>query len=155
MQPQKIYVNEREEATIVCSSCGKRKKVNAQQYLASFKPVNVKCSCGFVFPVTFEKRKHYRKSVRIPGAYALLLPDREQKGNMTVKDLSRTGIAFELNEDMPMRAGQLVRVRFVLDDADKTEITKLVEVRNVDGRRIGASFPEGECPKALAFYLMP
>ncbi|NLI33339.1 MAG: PilZ domain-containing protein [Deltaproteobacteria bacterium] len=154
MEPQRIYVNERGEATIVCGSCGKRKTVNVRRHMAALKPVNVSCSCGFIFPITFEKRKHFRKSVRIPGDY-ILLQGYQEKGTMTVRDLSRTGVAFEAHQDTRMKSGHMVKVFFVLDDRDKTEITKNVIVKNVDGRRIGASFADGDCPKALAFYLMP
>lgn len=154
MEPQKVYLNEKDEATIVCGSCGKQKTINAQRYMDSFKAVNVKCTCGFIFPITFEKRKYYRKRVRISGVYAVLEGSRET-GHITIKDLSRTGLAFETQNDHQMKIGQLVKIRFALDDSDKTLITKTVEIKNVDGRRIGARFGANDFPKALAFYLMP
>lgn len=154
MEPLKVYVNERDEATIVCSSCGKRKKVVAQQYMSQYKPVQVKCTCGFIFPIAFEKRKHYRKVVRIQGEYTVIEGSND-RGGMTILDISRTGVSFETHGDHFLRAGQTVKLRFVLDDADKSLISKSAEIRNVDGRRVGASFTERDFPKALAFYLMP
>lgn len=154
MQPLKVYVNERDEATIVCSSCGKRKKIAAEQYTNEYRPVQVKCTCGFVFPIAFEKRKHYRKVVQIQGEYTVL-EGSSDKGPITILDLSRTGVSFETHGGHFLKAGHVVKLRFVLDDADKSVISKSAEIRNVDGRRIGASFTEGDFPKALAFYLMP
>ncbi|NTU47528.1 MAG: PilZ domain-containing protein [Syntrophobacteraceae bacterium] len=154
MEPLKVYVNERDEATIICSSCGKKKKVAAQQYMGDYKPIQVKCTCGFIFPIAFEKRKHYRKLVRIQGEYSVL-EGANDKGTITIRDLSRTGVSFETHADHLLEAGHVVKLRFVLDDTDKTLITKSAEIMNVDGRRIGASFTERDFPKALAFYLMP
>lgn len=154
MEPLKVYVNERDEATIVCSSCGKRKKVAARQYMEDSRSIQVKCTCGFVFPIAFEKRKHYRKVARIQGDYTVVEGPNE-KGSMTVRDISRTGVSFETHGDHFLKVGHVVKIRFVLDDADKSVVSKSVEIRNVEGRRIGASFIEGDFPKALAFYLMP
>ncbi len=64
-----VYVNDTNQATIICPSCGFTKKIDTTKFRNTQKRVKAKCKCGEVFQVTFEFRKHYRKNVRLPGEY--------------------------------------------------------------------------------------
>lgn len=154
MELQKVYINEKDEATILCPTCGRKRTLIATKYKEHYKPVAVKCPCGVDFPIIFEKRRHYRKSVDLVGSYTLIDPP-GGSGEMSVKDISRSGVGFETDRDIQMEVNDIVKVKFILDDGNLTAISKNVIVRFAKGRRVGAKFCDEDIGKPLASYLMP
>jgi hypothetical protein len=161
MDMKKIYANEDEKGTLVCEKCGKTRVINLSDFKNIGKPLKVKCSCGHFFFVSIEVRKFYRKNTHLSGEYIKVSHDAGkglEKGIMTVEDLSRTGLGFRTKTKHDIRVDDLLRVRFVLDDAKRSEVTKSAVVKRVSDHCIGAEFVDfdmfNETNRTLGFYLM-
>lgn len=151
---KKIPVGADGEALVHCDACGRTKKISGVHETYAGKSVRVKCSCGAVFQVLFERRRYYRKDVNLPGTYARAeVPGWERE--MFVEDLSLGGLSFRTVEPHSLRDGDIVKVRFRLNDTHGTWIHKSVVVRSVRDRTVGAEFVnDGPPDRALGFYLL-
>src|SRR5215831_14783750 len=131
-----VYAAQKEHATIVCAQCGTTKAINVADFAALHKPLRVKCSCGYQFALTIEVRTFYRKSVRLVGEYI--------KGRawerMRVEDISRGGLGFRTEHPHTLKVGERIVVRFRLDDPQRSEVRALVEIRRIEGLRVGAAW---------------
>lgn len=153
MEIIKIYVNDKDEATVICKSCGRRKTTSAAPF-KNVKHVKVNCPCGCSFAVSFEVRKYYRKEVSFAGHF--IKPEFPREGgDMVVEDLSVMGIGFRTNQKHGLKIGDIVKVQFSLKDDHKTEIVRNVTVRRVIDRFIGAEFCDQAQCKPLSFFLLP
>jgi len=162
MELKKIYVNDNEKGTLICGKCGKTRVVNLSDFKNIGKPLKVKCSCGHFFFVSLEFRKFYRKSTHLSGEYVRLsnnVTKGLEKGIMTVEDLSRTGLRFRTKISHNIRVADMLRVRFILDDAQHSEVHKSAIVKWVMNYFVGAEFGDfdafNETNRTLGFYLMP
>jgi hypothetical protein len=162
MKIKKIYVNDNEKGTLTCEQCGKTRVINFSDFKNIGKPLKVKCSCGYFFFVTIEVRKFYRKSTNLSGEYVKISSDATkglEKGSMIVVDLSRTGLGFRTKTAHNICVADMLRVRFVLDDAKHSEVSKSAIVRQVTHHFVGAEFVDfdtfNETNRSLGFYLMP
>jgi len=162
MELKKIYVNDNAEGTIICEKCGKTRVVNLSDFKNIGKPLKVKCSCGHLFFVRIEVRKFYRKNTNLRGEYIKISNDVSkglEKGAMTVEDLSRTGLKFRTKISHNIRMEDMLRVRFILDDAQHSEVNKGAIVKWVTNYVVGAEFVDfdtfNEANRTLGFYLMP
>ncbi len=154
MVTRTAYINDKGEAAVICEKCGGTKVVGVSRIPDTSRPIKARCSCGFVFMVKFEKRGHYRKQVSLYGEYVGTGPERET-GQLNVEDISATGLQFRTQRSNTLKAGDILKVTFMLDDAGKSMISKLVEVKRVNDRMVGAQYCDPTIEKALAFYLMP
>ncbi len=162
MELKKIYVDDNEKGTIICEKCGKTRVVNLSDFKNIGKPLKVKCSCGHFFFVRIEVRKFYRKSTHLSGEYIKISHEATkglEKGAMTVEDLSRTGLGFSTKIPHNIRVEDMLRVRFILDDAQHSEVNKSAIVKWVTNYFVGAEFVDfdtfNEANRTLGFYLMP
>ena len=74
---------------------------------------------------------------------------------MTVRNFSRKGLQMEFSSDTDFQVGDTLDVDFRLDDNFRSPVLKVIIVRNVTGRRLGAEFTEaGAFDKMLGLYLM-
>ena len=158
MEEKKVFMNEKNIATFVCPKCQKIKTADVSEYKDIDRAVRVKCrcSCRHSYSVLLERRKYYRKMTDLPGVY---LFEGEYRTPMTVKDLSRNGLKFELKGKRHLMVGDTLFVEFPLDDGKKTFIRKEIVIKMVTGRLIGAEFcdimPGNPVDKAIGFYLIP
>lgn len=157
-----IYANEQQQATLICDACGKTRVFEVATFRGLHKPLKVKCSCGNTFWVNIEGRQFYRKHTNLVGEYRRLnrqVSAEVTKGRISVEDLSRTGIGFRTHDPHTIRVQDTVQVRFVLDDIQKSAVTKSAVVRRVNGYFVGAQFLDfdafNEVNRTLGFYLMP
>lgn len=154
---EKIYITSKQRATFICPKCQNSKTVDVSQYASLDKivKVNVMCHCGNAYTSILEKRKHYRKETNLDGFYTRFVNGKEAGGGMmTVKDLSVGGLKFQINKDYVFTAGDVLKVKFRLDDAQRSLIRKKVIVRNINKKEIGTEFhPTEAVDKALGFYL--
>jgi hypothetical protein len=150
-----IYVNKRNEITILCSQCGKVKKQLLNNVSITGKRLKIKCSCGHAFSAFIEGRRHYRKRVTLFGKCPSLETKTPAEG-MVVENISFYGLSFRTQWKNQFKVGDILRVSFVLDNLRRTEIRKTVVVRNVRDHCVGAEFCQPDEPNAiLGFYLMP
>ncbi|SHF19620.1 PilZ domain-containing protein [Desulfacinum infernum DSM 9756] len=157
MTQLKVFVAEDGKGTFVCPECGFARRVEAFRLINEKKPVRVKCQCGKTFPVSFEIRKAYRKSVFLFGEYCRRGEEhRIPHSQMIVEDVSATGLRFRSSLNHGLRKGDLVYVEFPLNDPRRSVIKGVAEVRWVDGKNVGAQFVDlaSGSQKALGYYLM-
>ena len=149
---KKVYVNDDDEAIIICPKCGFEKNVDVTKFKDSPKNVTAKCKCGETHRFTIEFRKTYRKDVRLPGEY--IAKKKGEKGEIIVRELSLTGIRFESLKPHQISLNNKLEVKFKLDNPLRKEIRKLVKVIWIKDRFVGANFTETKFyEKDLGFYL--
>ncbi|WP_207678232.1 PilZ domain-containing protein [Desulfonema magnum] len=95
------------------------------------------CKCGHYSKVLLERRKFQRSQINIPGIYTLNEGNKKIRGAMTVKDLSRAGLKFELDVERDIRAGDRMFAEFHLTDVI---VKKEVFIRKISGRTVGSEF---------------
>lgn len=158
MDLQKVYVGQDNRAVFVCPHCGNSKTADAGKYMDRKGPLKVRCTCGLTFSVSLEFRRAYRKETTLVGHYCKL-PGCMHWEEMVVKNISPSGLGFTALSPHDLTGGCLVRVRFRLDDAKRSEIEKDVVVKEVKQDHVGCKFTAplqfSQADKALGFYLMP
>ena len=158
--PQKIYLSDKDTASFQCPKCHANKEANVSKYkkITTAVTLKVKCPCGNVYSVTLERRKYYRKDTKFPGKFTFtpLLGD-DQKGPMTVLDISKGGLKFKMLSTPLFKPDDIIEVEFNLDNKNRTLIRKQVYVRNIKDNFVNVEFcsfdPNVSEDKALGFYL--
>ena len=133
------------EAEITCPECHTTRTLNVANFRSSKKRIKAKCGCGCVFDMSdfsVDLRKFYRKKTNLRGSYSNI--DMNKTGFIRIKNVSYTGVSFELEKKAEIEIGDTLGVRFVLDDDKKTEIHRAVVVKNVRGKLIGAAFSDNQ-----------
>jgi hypothetical protein len=149
---KKVYVNDTNQATIICPECGFEKNIDVTDYKDTQKNLKAKCKCGKIHQFIIEFRKKYRKHVRLPGEY--IIQKSRDKGEVIIKELSLTGIRFESLKPHQISLDDILEMRFILDNLLRTEIHKFAKVIWVKDRIVGACFSETELySQAFGFYM--
>jgi hypothetical protein len=153
-QIQKVYIDTNSEGTITCPSCEKSKRANFAKQRDLRDIFRVKCGCGCAFGIIIDQRKYYRKKLKTNGNYTV--SETHESGSIIVEDLSFTGIGFQTRRPHKLLPGDMIEVRFVLDDERKSEVCKQAVVRRIREQFVGAEFVNDKAyDKALGFYLLP
>jgi hypothetical protein len=165
METVKAYIGEDNTATIRCGVCGRKKDIDASKFKTTKRQLTVNCTCGHGFLVSFEWRKFYRKDVALAGEYLKdrgthqevgeILVEDIRWGGMVLENVCTGGLAFRTNNKNSLKEGDIIQVKFNLDDVPNSLITRNVMVKRVDGRVVSAEFCDNQSDRALAFYLMP
>ncbi len=151
---QHVYPAEDGNAVIVCPHCKKHRSINAEKYLDTHKPLKVQCGCGCMFPVMFETREFYRKETHLSGYYTK--SDTDDPEIILIEDLSFTGLKFTTRFSHDIEFDDVLKVVFVLDNRQASRIVKMVRVKYVHKRVIGAEFRDHQAYSAeLTYYLSP
>ena len=149
---KKVYVNDTDQATIICPKCGLEKVVDVTDFKNTQKRLKAKCKCGEIHRFTIEFRKKYRKDVRLPGEY--IIKNKGEKGEIIIRELSMTGIRFESLKPHQISSNDLLEVKFKLDNPLRSEIRKVVKVIWIKDRIVGANYTETKFyEKDLGFYM--
>jgi hypothetical protein len=149
---KKVFVSNSGQATITCPICGFTKDIDVKKFKKTQKNPKIKCKCGEIFQVTLEFRKHYRKNVRLPGEY--VIKESGQKEDIIIRDLSLGGIRFESLKPHQIMIDDVLEVKFKLDNEMRSEIRKLVTVKWIRDRIVGAQYCyPSQIDKDLGFYM--
>jgi hypothetical protein len=149
---EKVYVGKNNEAFVICPKCGFEKNVDATNFRNTKNKVAGKCKCIEGFDFVLEYRKHHRKEVRLPGEY--INPKTGEQGEAIIRELSVTGVRFEILRPHKISTDDLLEIKFRLDDPQSSEIRKPAKVIWVRDRLVGTSFSEKNLyEKKLGFYL--
>jgi hypothetical protein len=152
--PLRVFVDKDDEGTVTCSDCGRSKRINFVKYKDSREPLKVKCGCGSVFKIIVELRHYYRKSTQLSGHYTM--PSSDKAGSMIVEDLSFSGLGFRTRLKHNLQIGDIIDLRFVLDNTLQSEIVKKAIVRRIHNQFVGVEFCDLTAyDKQLGYYLMP
>lgn len=151
---EKVFITQKNTATFVCPACQKSKTADVSKYKEAETAVRVKCKCpcGHTYSVLLERRKHIRKNLSLIGTFTN--KKTSANGNMTVTDLSRSGLRIKLNFPQDLKPGDSLTLNFTLDDKQRSSVTKDVVVRSVHNLSIGAEFSHYEHFDPLGSYLL-
>ncbi len=142
----------------MCPECTRARIQDVSSYLDLDREIRayVCCKCGYKFKAVLERRKNHRKPVNLPGTYWT-----ERRGlsrNCTIKDISRTGVRFNVATNPDLNIGDKVWVEFRLDTPQRTQISKRVIIRNKKKSDYGVEFlgvdPNNATDRSIGFYLM-
>lgn len=159
----KIYIERNESTILVCPKCQRTMILDCREYVDAEGKVHIRhgCACGYSNLVFLERRQALRRPTRLPGFYAPVTGGAHRR--MTVENLSRTGLKFELKEPEALRIGEELMVGFHLEDDNRTYIRKKVVIREIpDATHSHADFvpsvqkptpAEEACDRAIADYL--
>jgi hypothetical protein len=163
MRTEKVYVVGKDAATIICMDCWRSKAIEVSGIKNFHLPHRVNCPCGATFRVLFDRRRHYRKIVRLFGKYST--SDSNGSEAMLVKNLSQSSVGFQaLTKDLEEREeikdikpGDFLHIDFMLDNQERFPMRTKVLVQSVDKGHIGAEFYnlDDHTKKELGFYIMP
>ncbi|MFH1886850.1 MAG: PilZ domain-containing protein [Pseudomonadota bacterium] len=154
MELRKVYVNSDGSAVFTCPHCGKSKTVNVDKFKDQKGPLRVRCPCQETYSVGLEFRRQYRKPSELNGMYTVN-GSSMQGGRMAVRNVSMGGIGFVPKGRHRLSVGDIIEVKFTLDDGKDSVIQKRAVVRVVEGDYIGCQFDvqPGNYDAALGFYL--
>ena len=149
---ERMYAGATNHVTVICPKCGLKKNINVFKYKDTHKRLKAKCKCGEIFRLSLEFRRFYRKIVRLTGEY--FSQERDEKGEVLIKDISMTGINFETLKPHNMAKYDTVELKFILDNPDKTELNTLVKIMWVSDLNIGGFFiDQSRLKQDLVLYL--
>ena len=150
-----FYATADDMVKITCPRCGISKNFDAKQFMAPYRGIKAKCTCGNSFHCAVEFRRYYRKHVNLQGEYTNTKTG--VKGSITIVKISLGGIDFICSRsDNFIKVDDVLEVSFHLDDAKHTLIHRKVRVKSEDEKNIGAVFLEPQLyDKELGFYLLP
>lgn len=155
MMAEKVFIDFKNVAAFTCPECGKSWKkdltpimdrINKTAHLTKFK-----YPCGHSFSVIFDKRRHYRKTTELTGAF---IHERSQRrGIIEVKNISKSGIGFDLNSKQFMHVGDRIALKFNLDDSERSFVYEEGIVKKIEGNYVGVEFCEFRHRDALEAYV--
>jgi hypothetical protein len=149
---EKMYAGATNHVTVICPKCGLKKNINVFKYKDTHKRLKAKCKCGEIFRLSLEFRRFYRKIVRLAGEY--FVQDKDEKGEVLIKDISMTGINFEAIKPHNIAKHDTIEVKFTLDNPDKTELDTLVKIMWAKDLNVGGLFiDQGRYKQDLVLYL--
>ncbi len=152
-----VFVHKKIVVSFRCPLCNLEKSVNVEKIKdVSHWKVNATCRrCAHKFKVSFNFRKYYRKETSLHGLLYASYETLDPLGDVHITDVSLTGIGFE-SERWPLREGDVLVVRFLLDDEGQSPVEKEIEITSVRGVRIGAVFLDTKGFDAvLGKYILP
>ena len=133
-----MYAGATNHVTVICPKCGLKKNINVFKYKDTHKRLKAKCKCGEIFRLSLEFRRFHRKIVRLTGEY--FVQEKDEKGEVLIKDISMTGINFEVSKPHNIAKHDAVEVKFTLDNPDKTELDTLVKIMWAKDLNVGGHF---------------
>ena len=147
-----IYAGATNHVTIICPKCGLKKNTNVSKFKDTHKRVKAKCKCGEVFRLDLEFRRYHRKIVRLAGEY--FEQEKDEKGEVLIKDISMTGINFETLKPHNISKDDTVELEFTLDNPNKTELHTIVKIMWVNDLDVGGQFiDQSSLKQDLVLYL--
>ena len=148
---QKVLINKEGKAAISCPACGKTKLMDVSRFKKETKEIRLKCTCAcsHVFKVTIERRRHFRKELRLEGN----IHYKGGRYRVTVKDLSRSGIKIYCDSPIGLEIEDRIVLEFTLDDAANSLISKEMIVKNITTDHYGLAFTSDEHYDKLGNYM--
>ena len=120
----RVFVNDRGEGTFICPACNKGVIRDLSDFsdLQSAVRLKCKCSCGKVYRVLVERRRHFRKPVNLVGKF-IFQPSQGNavKGLAKIRDISQSGMRFSVNNMPDFKVGDMLIIEFTLDDKEHSQ----------------------------------
>ncbi|PON18249.1 hypothetical protein C2W62_08915 [Candidatus Entotheonella serta] len=151
-----LYVNSEQEVTISCPACGGAHTTKVPLHIRGNQPTTAKCLCGRAIDVTFEFRRTYRKNTSLQGLLQRHVTDVVGQAAQ-IRNLSQNGVQLTTRRWRNFHKHDILTLTFILDNPQRSQIDKRVEVKYVEQQLIGVAFcPEDQLSyqKEIGFYLM-
>lgn len=154
-QADRVHPGANGDAKLTCPECQQHIRINVASLPDTHCPVTVDCECGHRFSIVVDTTKLLRKPTRLMGLYAKFQKfGSDESGFIDVEELSIAGITFRTRTPHTIRVGDLLRIRFAVDNAVKAEISKSIMVKQVRDQSVSGEFCEKTShDPALALYL--
>lgn len=161
-EQQQVFPRDDGLVLLTCPQCGLQESVSLGRFRRLGNTISVNCPCRKQFAAVLEKRRFFRKPVRFDGYFSVggdlvgpIAANGSIWGQMVVTDLSKAGLRFSSEKAHLVHPGDLLMVRFNLDNANKSLIHKPVKVISVSSHGVGCRF-EGDdnYDITLGFYFM-
>ncbi|MGB5993590.1 MAG: PilZ domain-containing protein [Desulfobacterales bacterium] len=147
----KFYVDENNQARIVCHKCGINKNLDVTKFKDTHKRLKAKCRCGEVFRLTLDFRRHYRKNVRLAGEY--FVQEKDEKGEILIEDISMTGINFATLKPHNFSKDDTVELKFTLNNPMRTRVQESVKIIRIIDRNVGAQYINQSRMQRIWFFV--
>ena len=147
----KFYVDENNQARIVCHKCGINKNLDVTKFKDTHKRLKAKCRCGEVFRLTLDFRRHYRKNVRLAGEY--FVQEKDEKGEILIEDISMTGINFATLKPHNFSEDDTVELKFTLNNPMRTRVQESVKIIRIIDRNVGAQYINQSRMQRIWFFV--
>lgn len=158
MLKKKVFLSPENKSELICSACNRHFQIDMSQYLQipGEVKIRVKCKCGHAWSIVLEKRRFYRKKTQLKGKYKYQISGKNVlEGALTVLDISRTGLRLKIDGKHNLKDGDWIEIEFRLDNQVKTLINRIVNIKNVNGEYIGASFRDKKSfDPVIGFYML-
>jgi len=148
-----IFVSQELKATFACEACGQSYTKDVSKFISHKARVQLKykCKCGHGSSVILERRRVFRKEVRLKG---VLIQNRKQYPGM-VTDLSRNGIQFKTQEKALIKVDNIAEVKFTLDNPTRSEVHRPIRIRKAFSEySFGCEFEDTEHFDDLGKYFL-
>ena len=125
---QKYFVNQHEEVTIQCLTCGRMQTLfiaNPENKKHSF---TINCPCSATFPVSLEFRQDYRQKTHIMAHLRAISTPMARARSCIIADQSQGGLLLQVKEDVPIKQNDQVIVSYRPDSSFSQEIEKALRV---------------------------
>jgi hypothetical protein len=164
---QKASIGKGGITVFTCPHCARTKLVDTSQF-AKFEQrvvrIKLTCECKEAYFVDLDRRLSPRKDVNLSGSYCHFsfgdgeLGLRIHNAQVAIKNISKTGMRFELPEAPPLSPGDVIKVGIQLDETNQLVVEKEVEIKHISHSTVGAKFTHvsenDSFHRAIAFFLL-
>lgn len=152
----RVFLNDRGEGTFICPACEKGVIKDLHQFADTPSVLRLKCrcSCGNVYRVLVERRRHFRRPANLLGTFCYDRgTGRPVKGVIRIRDISQSGVCFSVNSMPEFAVGDKLTIEFTLDDQERSQIREDGIVRRIQSNRVGLRFTHTDHYGKLGQYL--
>jgi hypothetical protein len=135
----KTYIRPDNTAVISCPHCGRQKTLHADSLKQHKSKLKIKCACGNIFTVDLEFRHRVRKPVSLGGTYTNH-SQKDSRGDIKVRNISVSGLEFSSMDVNNFKIGDVLTLKFNLDDEHRSEVRKEATVRAIRTNSVGCEF---------------
>jgi hypothetical protein len=154
METLKVYVNQDDEAEILCHHCGTRSTINVEKFKYRKEPLKVRCKCRSAFYVVLEPQGADVRQAHLEGFYGKL-PQCEEWGKILVRNISQIGMGCNTLTKHDVKKGDKIRVTLTLSTLGRPSIVRDAIVRVADDKYLGCEFSDPLEPnEVLPFPVM-
>ena len=153
---KRVFINDQGTGTFICPVCQKGviKDLSNFRHIKSAVRLKCTCSCGHVYRVLVERRRHFRKPVNLMGRF--VFDDRRKRplrGLLRIRNISQSGVQFTINIEPEFRVGDKLTIEFSLDDEEQSPISLEGVVARIENNIVGLAFDTTDHYGRLGQYL--
>ena len=142
-----------ETVNLRCPRCGNSHRISTVELRSDIYMYKIKCKCGASHYVEFNKRKLPRKKVSLKGT--CFTKNKINDEIIDILDISKKGLRFSVYGRIFMTKGQIINIRFTLDNTERESIECEAIIRWIKDGQVGVEFVNlsPTMQTRLGFYL--